>query len=184
MTRDEAFQKLKKHLTKSNLIKHSLAVEAGMRAMARHFDKDVERWGLAGLLHDIDYEEVGEDPSQHSLVGAEMVKEMGFDQKIVEAIKTHNSEHGLEPQSLMGKALYCIDPTTGLIVANTLVLPSSKIKDLTVESVIKHFNRRAFARGVDREAIKQCKPYLDLEREDFLEIVLHAMQDISSDLDL
>ena len=183
MNREEAFQKLKEHLNKENLIKHSLAVEAAMRKMARYFEEDEDRWRIAGLLHDIDYEEV-EEMENHSLKGAKMAKEYGLDDEIVMAIKTHNPMHGKEPQSLMGKALFCIDPATGLVVANTLVLPSKKIKDLTVESLIKHFDRPAFAKGVNRENIKKCSDYLDLELEDFFEIVLQGMQNISSDLDL
>jgi len=184
MKRKEAFQKLKEHLKNKNLIKHSLAVEAAMREMAEHFGEDKNRWGLAGLLHDIDYEEVQGEMEKHSLLGAKIVEHYGFDEEIVNAIKTHNPAHGEEPQSLMGKALYCIDPATGLVVANTLVLPSKKIKDLTLESLVKHFNRPAFAKGATRENMRKSKEYLDLELEEFLEIILKGMKKISEELDL
>lgn len=171
-------------LQNPNLVKHSLAVEAGMKSLARHFSQDEEGWGLAGLLHDIDYEQTKDDPDRHSLVGAEMLKEMGLPGDIVEAIKTHNQAHGLTPESLMAKALFCLDPLTGLIVAATLVLPSRKIKDLTVDSVLHRFQEKSFARGADREIIAKCEEYLGLELQDFVALVLSAMQGIDRDLEL
>lgn len=184
MTRDEALDLLKRHLTNPNLLKHSLAVEAAMRALAKHFREDEEKWGLAGLLHDIDYEEVKGDSEKHSLVGAEILTEAGLDPEIVEAVKTHNEVHHLPLQSLMAKALFCVDPLTGLIVANTLVLPSRKIKDLTVGSIIKHFHQPSFAKGAKREIIAQASPLLHLDLNEFIEIVLRAMKSINQDLGL
>ena len=184
MNREEAFSLLKQHITKPNLIKHSLAVEAAMRTLADYFREDKEKWGLAGLLHDIDYEEVEGDPLQHSLVGAEILKKHGLDNEIVEAVKTHNEVHHLPPQSLMAKALFCVDPLTGLIVANTLILPSRKIADLTVESVLKHFRQPSFAKGANREIISQSENLLNLDLAEFVGLVLKSMQGISAELGL
>lgn len=184
MTREQALELLKTNLENKNLIKHCLAVEAGMRALARYFNENEDRWGLCGLLHDIDYEKTKSDPHLHSKLGAEILREKGFDQEIVEAVLTHNEVHGILPKTKMAKALYCLDPLTGLIVAATLVLPSKKISDLKTESVLRRFKEKAFARGANREIIKKCEEYLNLSLEKFIEIVLAAMQTIASDLGL
>ncbi len=184
MTREKALATLKENLSNQNLIKHSLAVEAVMRALARHFGEDEERWGLTGILHDIDYEKVGNDLSQHSLVGAKMLEEMGLEKDICQAVKVHNEAHGEKPQTLMEKALFVIDPLTGLIVAATLVLPSKKIADLTVENVLNRFKEKAFARGANREIIKLSEELIGLKLEEFVKIGLGALQAISEDLGL
>lgn len=184
MKREEAFKILKENLHNQNLIKHSLAVEAVMRALACHFGEDEEKWALAGLLHDIDYEKVKNDLSQHSLVGSKMLSDLNIEDDICQAVKTHNEAHGIEPETLMGKSLYVCDPITGLIVASTLVLPSKKIKDLKTESVLNRFKEKSFAKGANREIIQKCENYLDLKLEDFVRKSLEAMQGISDDLGL
>ena len=184
MERKKAFSLLNEKLSNQNLVKHSLAVEAIMKALARRFRQDQERWGLAGLLHDIDYEKVKDDLSQHSLVGAEMLEELGFDEDICRAVKAHNEAHGIIPETMMEKALFVTDPLTGLIVAAVLVLPSKKIGDLTPENVLNRFKEKAFARGANREIIKQCEDLLDLKLEEFVKIGLEAMQEISQEVGL
>ena len=184
MTREEAFNILKENLSSQNLLKHSLAAEAIMRALARHFNQDQEKWGLAGLLHDIDYEKVKQDPAQHSLVGAKMLQDLGLAEDVCRSVKVHNEAHGILPESLMEKALFVTDPLTGLIVAATLVLPSKKIKDLTVENVLKRFKEKAFARGADRQIIQKCRELLGLELQDFAIICLGSMQEISQEIGL
>jgi putative nucleotidyltransferase with HDIG domain len=184
MEREKLLNLLKENLKNQNLIKHSLAVEAGMKALARYFGEDEEKWGIAGLLHDIDYEKTKGDPKLHSKVGSQILKEMGFDQEICDAILTHNEAHGILPLSRMAKALFCLDPLTGLIVAATLVLPSKKLKDLKVENVLNRFKEKSFAKGANREIIKKCEEYLGLPLEKFVEIVLKAMQEISDQLGL
>lgn len=184
MTRQEAFDLLRENIQNQNLIKHSLAVEAVMRGLVGQSREDQEKWGLSGLLHDIDYEKTKNNPSQHSLVGASILEEKGLSQDVCQAVKVHNEIHGILPETLMEKALYVVDPLTGLIVAATLVLPSKKIADLKIESLLSRFKEKAFARGANREIIKKCKEYLDLEFEDFLKIALRSMQEISKDLSL
>lgn len=184
MNREEAFKLLKENLTNQNLIKHCLAVEAIMRALARHFNEDEEEWGLAGLLHDIDYEKVKDDLAQHSLLGAEILKEAGLKGDICQAVKVHNEAHGILPQTLMEKALFVVDPLTGLIVAADLVLPSKKLADLTVKNVLNRFKEKAFARGANREIIKKCQEYLNLSLADFIKISLEAMQGMAEELGL
>jgi len=174
--REAALNLLKENLKNQNLQKHCLAVEAGMRGLARHFNEDEEKWGLCGLLHDIDYEKTKDNPNLHSKVGAEMLGKLGVDEEICQAVLTHNEAHKILPESKMAKALFCIDPLTGLIVAATLVLPSPKISDLKVENVLHRFKEKSFARGANRELIKKCNELLGLSLEEFVKIVLEAMQ--------
>lgn len=184
MERDKALSLVEENIDASNLIKHCLAVEAVMKKLATHFDKDVKKWRLAGLLHDIDYEETKDDPEKHSIIGAKMLKDLGLDEEIVQAVKTHNDAHGIEPQGLMGKALYCVDPLTGLIVAAALISPSKKINDIDTDFVMRRFEEKRFAEGADRDVIKKCEEYLDLELKEFIAIALEAMQKINKDLGL
>jgi putative nucleotidyltransferase with HDIG domain len=183
MNRDEALQLVKEKIKNENLVKHCLAVGACMQGLARYFEESEEHWALAGLLHDIDYEETKDSPEKHSLVGAEILEKMGLDKEIVEAVRTHNEMHGLAPESKMAKALYSIDPLTGLIVASVLVLPSKKIADLTTENVLNRFKEKGFARGANREIIKKCEN-IGLKLEEFVDIGLKAMQGIADDLGL
>jgi len=185
MTRQEAFNLLKENIQNQNLIKHSLAVEAVMIGLARHFgENNEEKWWLCGLLHDIDYEKTKDNPSKHSLLGAEMLSKLGLEKDICQAVKVHNEMHGILPETLMEKALYVTDPLTGLVVAAALVLPSKKIADLEVPSLINRFKEKAFARGANREIIGKCKDYLNLDLEEFFKIGLKSMQEISEDLGL
>jgi len=183
MTREEALKLVKEKIKNPNLVKHCLAVEACMRALARRFNKDEDNWGLAGLLHDIDYEETKDDPNRHSILGAEMLEDLGLSLEIIQAVKAHNEMHGIVPETLMAKSLFCVDPLTGLIVAATLVLPSKKITDLTVENVLNRYKETAFARGANREIIAKCSD-IGLSLEQFVDICLRAMQSIIVDLGL
>lgn len=181
MNREKALQLVKEKIKNQNLVKHCLAVEACMRALALNFNKNEEKWGLAGLLHDIDYEQTKDKPSLHSILGAKSLEELGLEKEITEAVKTHNEIHGISPQSLMAKTLYALDPLTGLIVAATLVFPTKKLSDLTEENVLKRFKEKAFARGANREIIQKCSD-IGLTLEEFVEICLKAMQKISEEL--
>jgi putative nucleotidyltransferase with HDIG domain len=182
--RERAFEILKENIKSQNLIYHSLAVEAGMRELAKYFGEDEEKWGIAGLLHDVDYEKTKGDQNLHSRVGAQILEELGFEKEICEAVLTHNDVHQILPKTKMAKALYCLDPLTGLIVAATLVLPSKKINDLKVENVLKRFKEKAFAKGANREIIKKCEEFLDIPLEKFIEIALLSMQKISDKIGL
>ena len=184
MNREEAFNLLKKNLKNKNLVKHSLAVEVAMNDLAKHFDQNQELWSICGLLHDIDYEIVKGNANLHSKNGAEMLKDLGFEGNLCDAVLTHNEIHGVTPKDLMAKSLFCVDSLTGLIVAATLVLPSRKINDLKVENILNRFKQKAFAKGASRENIQRCQKYLDLSLEKFVEIVLNSMQKISQDLEL
>jgi len=183
MNREQALNLVKSKIQNQNLVKHCLAVEVCMQALAQYFNEDQEKWSLTGLLHDIDYEETKDNPEKHSLIGAEMLEKMGLDKEITEAIKTHNEIHGIKPETKMAKALFSVDPLTGLIVAATLVLPSRKIADLTIQNVLHRFKAKGFARGANRGIIKKCED-IGLNFEEFVKIGLEAMQGIEKDLGL
>src|SRR5690554_5215569 len=128
MEREQALEELKGRVKNQNIIKHSLAVEAIMKELAFHFKEDIDKWGLAGLLHDIDYDKTADDPSKHSLVGADILEGLDIESSIVYAVKAHNDFHGIERKRKIDKALYCADPMAGMITACALVLPSKKLE--------------------------------------------------------
>ena len=185
MTRQEALQLVQEHVKNQNSIKHMLATEVIMRALGRYFKEDEEVWGLAGLVHDIDMEMVDylKEPAKHGLVAAEILEKAGLAEDIIEAVKAHNPATGKVRETKLEKAIYCVDPLTGLIVAATLVLPSKKLADLKPESVLRRFKEKGFARGANREKIAACSE-IGLSLEEFIKIGLEAMQGISGDLGL
>ena len=183
MNRAEALDLLKQHITTNNLLKHTFAVEAVMKGLARRFQQDEELWGLAGLLHDIDYEETKDDAARHSLVGGEILEREGLPPAVVYAVKSHNHYHGLERISLMDKALYASDPLTGLIVAGALIRPEKKLAPVDVTFLVNRFHEKSFARGANREQIATCSE-LGLSLEEFIGIGLEAMKGIHKELGL
>ncbi|MCL5961259.1 MAG: HDIG domain-containing protein [Chloroflexi bacterium] len=183
MNRDEALDLVKENVSNQNLLKHMLATEAIMRALARRLEEDEECWALAGLLHDVDYEDTKDDPLRHSLVGAQMLAERGLSPEIVYAVKVHNEAHGDPRKSVLDTALYSGEALTGLIIAAALVRPEKALSAVTVDSVMKRFGEKAFARGANREQIATCSE-LGLDLREFVEIGLSAMRCISADLGL
>lgn len=183
MTKEEAVELMKSRLANENLRKHVLAVEAVMRGLARRLGEDEDLWGLAGILHDIDYEETKGDPQRHSAVGAQLLREMGLEEEVVQAVRAHNPRHGDPRETPMAKALYSADPLTGLIVAAALVHPDKKLSAIDPQFVMKRFGEKAFARGANREAIRSCSE-LGLGLEEFIEIGLSSMRGISGVLGL
>ncbi len=185
MKKTEAVELIKKHVKNKNSIKHMLATGAVMKKLARKFDEDEETWELAGILHDIDMEMVDyhNNPEEHGKKGAEILKENGFNQEIIEGTLAHNKETGKERKTLLEKSIYCVDPLTGLIVASALVLPEKKLSHLTPQSVVRRFKEKAFAKGADRDTIMACKE-IGLELEEFATVGLSAMQEIAQELEL
>lgn len=183
MNRSEAEQILRSRLPNVNLFKHCLAVEAVMRGLARHFGENEDDWGMAGLLHDIDYEETKDDPDRHSLLSGEIVRGMGFSDEIVDAVKAHNERHGLPRDTRMAKALYACDPLTGLIVAAALVHPAKKLSAIDTDFIMHRYKEKSFARGANRRVIESCSE-LGLILQEFVTIGLEAMQGISHNLGL
>jgi putative nucleotidyltransferase with HDIG domain len=167
-----------------NLIKHCLASEAIMRALARRLGEDETLWGVTGLLHDLDFEETKEDPPSHTLKTAQILAEKGVNAITIQAIKAHNAEAlGIDRTHPIDFALTAAENITGLIVATALVYPDKKLSSVKVSSVIKRMKEKAFAKNVRREAILESQR-LGLSLEEFVEISLRAMQEMSQDLGL
>jgi putative nucleotidyltransferase with HDIG domain len=183
MDRQQALEAIRANVKNENLVKHMLATEAIMRALARRSGEDEDEWGLAGLLHDIDVELTGGDMTTHSRVGADMARDMGAGDNIANAILCHNETHGVAPDTTMEKALFCADPLTGLITAAVLVRPDKKIATLEPKSVRKRFKERHFAAGASREQIARCND-IGLELDEFIAIGVEAMRGIASELGL
>ncbi|MTI95363.1 MAG: HDIG domain-containing protein [Firmicutes bacterium] len=184
MERAQALAHLKKHVKNKNLLKHMYAVEAVMRVLARKLGGDEEKWALAGLLHDIDYDQTADKPEEHSLVGAQLLTDLGVDADIAQAVRVHNDIHGLPRQSLLDSALYVSDPLTGLIVAAALIHPDKKLAAINTEFILNRFGEKQFARGANREQIARCKEELGIELEEFVSLAHNAMLSISDQLGL
>lgn len=184
MNREEAWQLLTSHIKQKNLQKHCLATEVIMRRLARKLGRDEENWAVAGLLHDLDFELTRDEPARHTLHTADILKEKGVPEYMVEAIKAHNAEAlGIERTTEMGLALSAAESISGLIVATALVLPDKKLSCVRPSSVIKRMKEKAFARGVNRQTIRECEKF-GMDLEDFAELSLNAMQEISGKLGL
>ena len=182
MDRESALALVKEKVKQGNLIKHILAVEAVMRRLAEHFSENEERWGLVGLLHDLDYSETMNEPDRHTYLTAEWLREYPeIDNEIIRAIHCH-AEHE-SCQSCMEWALYATDPVTGLIVAAVLMHPTKKLAHLPLKSLKKRFSEKRFAAGARREAIAACSE-VGLELDEFLQLALEGMQRASDELGL
>jgi len=166
-----------------NLRKHAYAVEAGMRAYARKLGGDPDKWGVVGLLHDFDYEKFPQMET-HPWKGAEFLRERGYDEELIEGVLAHAEYTEVERDTPLKKAIFAVDELTGLIVAVALVRPSRKIEDVTVESVLKKWDDRRFAAGVDRRLIEQGAEELGVSLQEHVGIVLEAMKGIAERLGL
>jgi len=183
MNRQEAMESIRENVENENLIKHMLATEAIMRALAKRMGGDENEWGMAGLLHDIDVELTEGDMTSHSKLGADLARDLGASESIANAILCHNGTHGVVPETDMEKALFCADPLTGLITAAVLVRPDKKIETLEPKSVRKRFKEKSFAAGASREQIARCAD-IGLELEEFIAIGVAAMKEIGPQLGL
>lgn len=182
--REEALSLLRKYISSENMVKHCLASEAVMRALAHRLREDQEKWGLAGLLHDLDVELVDNDLSRHGLEAEKILRKKGVHEEIVRCIRLHNEKaHGEERSEAFHHALAAGETITGLIIATTLVYPDKKIMSVKPKSVKKRMKEKAFAAGVNRDTIMECEN-LGLDLDEFVRICLKAMQDIARDLGL
>ena len=184
LTHKEAFKKLTQMIENQNLIRHCLAVEAAMKAYAKYFGindkKEIEKWQIAGLIHDADWEKY---PEKHPQVIVEWLKKVEADDDIINAVASHGKEFGVEPKTLMAKTLRAVDELTGLIVAVALV-KGKDLNNVSVESVLKKWKQKDFARGVDRQFIEESIKELGVSLEEHIKIVLLAMQEIKDKLGL
>lgn len=178
--RADALALLQEYTASESLRKHMLAVEAGMRAYARKLDEDEERWALAGLLHDFDYERFPNADqladAEHPAEGVRILRGLGYPEDVLEAILGHAGYTGVARVTTMARALFAVDELTGLITATALVKPSRSVHDVDVRGVRKKMKDRAFARGVSREDVVQGAAELGVELDDHIGTVLTAMQ--------
>ncbi len=183
IAREEALALVRERIPQANLVNHCVATEIIMAALAQRLgcsDADVERWALAGLLHDLDYAETADDPARHGLVSAELLAGL-VDDEMMHAILGHADK--IERESLMDHALWCADPTTGFIVAAALVRPDRDLDNVEVKSLKKRWKEGAFAKGASREQMAGCA-LLGIERDDFLALALAAMKARKSEIGL
>lgn len=182
MDREAALNLLQENVKNKNLRKHCLACEAVLAALANRFREDEHTWRLAGLLHDLDYDETADAPDKHGHIAAKMLEEKGLDANIVHAVLAHADKAPRE--SLLDKALWCTDPLTGLIVAAALIRSEKKLAAIDAQFVLNRMKEKSFARGASREQIRACEEELGLSLEDFVACGVEAMQSISDDLGL
>jgi putative nucleotidyltransferase with HDIG domain len=182
LNRDEILDSIHGNVQDKNMIRHMLATEAIMRALARKLGENEEEWGITGLIHDIDVELVEGDMSSHGKLSADIAQEFGANGTMVHAILCHNEAHGVPRETKLDKALFCADPLSGLITAAALVRPD-KLSGLTTKSVMKRFREKSFAAGANREQIAQCQK-IGLELEEFIGLGIEAMKGIASELEL
>ena len=184
ITRDDAMALLKTHLKNDKLISHCVASEAIMCALADKFGEDREFWGMAGLLHDLDYEITGEDSATHGLETAKLLDARGVSPILSDVIKKHNAEGlGLERSTLFEFALTCAETITGMIVATTLVYPDKKISSVKIKSVTKRMKTKHFARAVSRDRIMECEK-MGMPLNEFVALSLEAMAGIAEEIGL
>jgi putative nucleotidyltransferase with HDIG domain len=182
-TREEAYQLLTEYNKGDSLIKHALAVEGVMRYFARKRGEDEEKWGIIGLVHDLDYEKF---PEEHCKKSEEILKEKGWPEEYIRAVVSHGWGlcSDVEPQTELEKVLYTIDELTGLVVTTALVRPSKSVMDVKVKSVKKKWKDKRFAAGVDRSIIEKGAQMLGMELSDVMADTLAGMQEVAEEIGL
>jgi len=182
-TYDEALSLLKEFNKSESLLKHAYSVEGVMRYMARKMGEDEEKWGIIGLMHDLDYERF---PEQHCKKSREILEERGWPEEYIRAIVSHGWGicTNVEPQTEMEKALYAIDELTGLITAVAIIRPSKSVADLEAKSVMKKWKDKSFAAGVNRSVIEKGTVMLGVELRDLVTDVIMGMREIADRIGL
>lgn len=181
--RKEAFDVLTEYTQNPNLVKHALAVEAAMRSYARKFGEDEKLWGIVGLLHDFDYERYP-TAEEHPFKGAEILKEKGYDDIVIQTILSHCDSTGVPRDTLMAKTLFAVDELTGFITAVALVRPSKKVAEVAPKSVKKKMKDKGFARAVNRDDLREGALLLEIDLADHIQNVTDAMTEIADTLEL
>jgi putative nucleotidyltransferase with HDIG domain len=187
-SRVEALEIVHEYTASDSLRKHMLSVEAAMRAYAVKFGEDPERWGLAGLVHDFDYErfpnESHSSTEEHPAEGVRILRGRGFPEDILTAILGHASYSGVPRESKMAKTLFAVDELTGLITATALVRPSKSVMEVEAKSVRKKMKDKAFARGVSRDDVINGAADLGVDLDEHIAFVISAMQAVAPSLGL
>jgi len=182
-TREDAWQLLTKYNKSESLIKHALAVEGVMRYFARKRGEDEEKWGVIGLIHDLDYERF---PDQHCRKTEEILKENQWPEEYIRAVISHGWGicMDVEPQTEMEKVLYAIDELTGLVVTSALVRPSKSVMDIKTKSVKKKWKDKRFAAGVDRSIIEKGAGMLGVDITELITDTIMGMRDVAEEIGL
>jgi len=182
-SREEAYELLCEFNKSEGLIKHALAVEGVMRYCARKRGEDEDKWGVVGLVHDLDYEQW---PQQHCEKTGEILRERGWPAEYVQAVMSHGWGicTDIEPKAEMEKVLYAVDELTGLVAATALVRPSKSVMDMKVKSVRKKWKDKAFAAGVNREIIAKGAVMLGVELGELIEDVIMGMREVADEIGL
>ncbi|HHV54148.1 MAG TPA: HDIG domain-containing protein [Firmicutes bacterium] len=181
--RNQAWNLLCEWTQSDSLRKHALAVEAAMRYLAERRGGDPELWGLAGLLHDLDYERYP-TPNDHPYRGAEELRRLGYPEELVHAVLAHAEHTGTARETDLDRALFAVDELTGLITAVALVRPDRSLQNLEPASVLKKMKDKRFAAGVDRETIKKGAAELGIELPEFISQVIAGMRAVATELGL
>jgi putative nucleotidyltransferase with HDIG domain len=180
-TREQAFALMTEFTASDSLRKHMLAVEGAMRAYARHLQADIESWGLAGLLHDFDYERYPNaahaPDTEHPAEGVRLLRARGYPEEICDAIMGHAAYTGVPRTTPMAKTLFAVDELTGLITATALVRPSRSVHEVDVRAVRKKMKDKAFARGVSREDVIEGASALGIDLDEHISFVISSMQE-------
>ena len=182
-TYDEALALFKEFNQSESLLKHAYCVEGVMRYMARKAGEDEEKWGIVGLMHDLDYERF---PEQHCSKAQEILEERGWPEEYIRAIVSHGWGicNDVEPQSKMEKTLYAVDELTGLVAAAALVRPSRSVADLEARSVMKKWKDKAFAAGVNRSVIEKGTAMLGVDLTELVTDVIIGMRQVADRIGL
>ncbi|MEJ7759321.1 MAG: HD domain-containing protein [Gemmatimonadaceae bacterium] len=187
-TRDEALALMQEYTTSDSLRKHMLSVEAAMRAYAGKFGEDADTWGLAGLMHDFDYERFPNNShsptEEHPAEGARVLRSHGYPEEIVQAILGHATYSGVARETQMAKTLFAVDELTGLVTATALVRPSKSVLEVEAKSVRKKMKDKAFARGVNRDDVVNGAADLRVDLDEHIAFVIAAMQGVAPSLGL
>lgn len=187
MTRDQAITLLHAHMQNENLRRHCYAVGFALRALAGKLGGDPDEWEVLGILHDADWEETKDTPEQHTVKTLAWLKELGIEEgPLIHAFQSHNTKHThlAELEGDMEWALETVDELTGFIVAVTLVRPDKKLESVGIDSIMKKWKTKEFAKAVDRAQIAQCEEKLKIPLNEFIQITLVAMQEHHEELGL
>ncbi|MGE4317864.1 MAG: HD domain-containing protein [Deferribacterales bacterium] len=181
MNREEAYTLLTEYTKSDSLIKHALSVEQAMRSYAVKFGEDAERWGVAGLLHDFDYEKYP-TLDDHPFKGVEILKGLGYPQDILDAILGHARHTDVIRETMMAKTLFAVDELCGFLLACAYVRPDKSIANVEVKSVKKKLKDKAFARAVSRDDIEQGIEEMGVDRDEHIAFVIASLSEISDKL--
>lgn len=182
-TYDESLSLFRQFNQSDSLLKHAYSVEGVMRYIARKMGEDEEKWGIVGLMHDLDYERF---PDQHCKKSREILQERGWPEEYIRAIVSHGWGicSDIEPQTNMEKTLYAADELTGLITAVAIIRPSKSVADLEAKSVMKKWKDRSFAAGVNRSVIEKGTAMLRVELKDLVTDVIMGMREVADRIGL